>query len=257
MEELKHICPDITKIPGGFIPTEELLLERNSVYGISFLKKGIIVIDHFLNDNEINNLINYMNLAPKLEPVGINGFMDNIENVGSNRVTMWAEQLSKEVWKKLDESETLSLRTLNSKSPTDWWQGDKFRKRWQPHSVSPMMRFMKYEKGGEHYAHYDAGFIYPNDNYRTLMSYVIYLTDAEEDEGGSTRFIKDNQENIPVWDRNHDDWTRRTYEEEVDIKVTPKKGRILLFDHRLCHDVEPYLGDNRIIIRGDVIFKNV
>jgi len=165
-------------------------------------------------------------------------------------------EISNEIWKKLDHINALDIRSMNNFSSTDWWQGDKNRKLWKPKLASPMMRFMRYEKSGQHYAHYDAGYIYKNDNYRTLMSYVIYLTDCKE--GGSTRFIQDNQQDIPIWEREHGDWTKEASIDDVIYSVKPKKGSILLFDHRICHDVEQYMGNTpRIIIRGDIIFEAV
>jgi hypothetical protein len=137
---------------------------------------------------------------------------------------------------------------------TDWWQGDKLRTIWYPVGFSPMLRFMRYDSGGQHYAHYDAGFIYPNDNYRTLQSVVIYLT--TNTDGGATRFIEDNQMHLPVWERNHQDWTREVQPSEVLYSSQPQMGKMLIFDHRLCHDVEMYRGnDPRIIIRGDIVFQ--
>lgn len=246
------------KLPGGWKPETNISLDKPAmVKKISVPLENVIVIDNFLSDLDCEKLISLMNSSPNLEAVGINGFMDNADesNIGSRRTTMWVPQLANEVWNKLDQTKILTTRIMNEQTPTDWWQNDKSRTKWQPYGASPMMRFMRYEKMGQHYAHYDAGFIYEDDNYRTLMSYVIYLTDCEE--GGSTRFIKDDQQDTPVWERKHDDWTREANEDEVIFGVQPKKGSILIFDHRLCHDVEQYMGSNpRIIIRGDVIFKS-
>jgi len=115
---------------------------------------------------------------------------------------------------------------------------------------------MKYERGGQHFAHYDAGFIYPDDNYRTLQSIVIYLTTVNC--GGATRFIQDSQQNIPIWERNHLDWTREAASSEVLAISQPQAGSILVFDHRECHDVEIYSGEHpRIVIRGDIIYRSV
>ena len=115
---------------------------------------------------------------------------------------------------------------------------------------------MKYESGGQHYAHYDAGFIYPDDKYRTLQSIVIYLTTNVA--GGSTRFIQDGQSTVPMRERKTEDWLREVEPNEVITSVYPKKGNILFFDHRLCHDVEKYFGNGpRIIVRGDIIYQAI
>ena len=107
-----------------------------------------------------------------------------------------------------------------------------------------------------HFAHYDAGYFYDDTDYRTLKSMVIYLT---TNETCATRFINDKNETVPVWLRNHSDWSRKTRENEVVLKSKPVAGRALIFDHRLCHDVEEYDGKegSRIIIRGDIIYKKI
>ena len=39
------------------------------------------------------------------------------------------------------------------------------------------------------------------------------------------------------------------------LGVRPQLGSALLFDHRLCHDVEHYVGGTpRVIVRGDIVF---
>ena len=56
-------------------------------------------------------------------------------------------------------------------------------------------------------------------------------------------------------DRLFEDWKRQAKPEEVVASVRPEKGKVLFFDHRICHDVEKYLGNkSRIIIRGDIVF---
>lgn len=114
---------------------------------------------------------------------------------------------------------------------------------------------MRYESGGRHCAHYDMGFDYP-DRRRSLMSLVIYLSDVFPGEGGTTRIVDDGQRHVPVWERDHEDWTREVMPSEVTAKVRPGIGDVFFFDHRLCHDVERYEGRRgRVIVRGDVIFE--
>jgi len=90
----------------------------------------------------------------------------------------------------------------NNYYPTDFWQNG-IDYHWKPIGVSPMFRFMRYGKDGQHYAHYDSAYIYPNENKRTLLSMVIYLTDHNVEDGGCTRIINDNQGNIKIWNRNN------------------------------------------------------
>jgi hypothetical protein len=114
---------------------------------------------------------------------------------------------------------------------------------------------MRYDPGGRHLCHYDAGFDY-GDGRRTLLSVVFYLTDAPS--SGATRFVRDGQEETPVCARDFGDWTRDTRADEVLFSVHPEVGSALLFDHRLCHDVERWDGPGpRVIVRGDIVYEAI
>jgi len=264
-----HTTPDISKLPGGFIPdplTIPVITGGNtSIENIEGLQGNAFVIHNALTAEDCQNLRAFFSHAPVAAPVSVAGFSDGMMSantegfVGSMRTTMWTPELSAQVWEQIKH--LFGSRIMDSKTSTDWWQSDsghtnphRTYRHWIAVGVSPMMRFMKYEDGGEHYAHYDAGYFYDDLEHRTLMSFVMYLT--TNTEGGATRFIKDEQSNLPVWERKHDDWDRQVTEDEVLHAIHPTEGSILVFDHRLCHDVQPYLGKNpRIIVRGDIIYR--
>jgi len=116
---------------------------------------------------------------------------------------------------------------------------------------------MRYEPGGHHLVHYDAGYDY-GDGRRTLSSVVLFLTPAADGSGGAVRFLHDGQAHLPVRERNHDDWRREADPHEVAFAVAPRRGAALLFDHRRCHDVEQWRGPgSRVSIRGDVVYEAV
>ena len=248
--------PPMEKLPGGWEPTFEISLQvptdvkRKTPYG------RIHIFENLLSPVECNELIKQFMQSPNFENVSIQGRKDVPDDrIGSVRTTAWCPQLAEEFWNKKLSSILKSHFSFSDVSQTDWWQGNKERKQWTPIGISPMMRFMKYEQEGQHYAHYDAGFIYPDDRYRTLYSMVIYLT--SNDKGGSTRFIKDGQDDLKTWDRIHEDWTREANDDEVICKSEPIQGNVLIFPHRMCHDVEKYLGEtSRIIIRTDILFEH-
>jgi hypothetical protein len=121
--------------------------------------------------------------------------------------------------------------------------------------LSPLLRFMRYDPGGRHLCHYDAGFDY-GDGRRTLLSVVLYLTDAPH--SGATRFVRDGQESMPVRERKFEDWSRDTRDDEVTLSVHPARGHALVFDHRLCHDVQRWEGPGpRVIVRADVVYEAI
>jgi hypothetical protein len=246
--------PDISKLPGGWEPDEvPLLTETTSVKLIS--NPPSIILENVFSENECSSLIALMDRSPNIEPVTVQGRkITKEESIGSVRTTIWSVQLAEQIWHKIKKY--IPERIMDEKTPTDWWQNDKNRRHWKPIMCSPISRFMKYEKEGQHYPHYDVGFIYGDDAIRTLQSVVIYLTTSKE--GGATRFIKDGQKNLPVWKHNQDDWTREAKDEEVINQAAAIIGNVLIFDHGLCHDVKTHLDkEPRIIIRTDIIFEAI
>jgi len=254
--KLIHNKPPMEKLPGGWEPTFKIHLNKTSDVKVKTPYGRIQIFENMLTSDECDEIVKQFMQSPNFENVSIQGRKDIPDDrIGSIRTTAWCPQMAEEFWDKKLSSMIFPL-DFSDVAQTDWWQGDKTRKKWKPIGISPMMRFMKYEQEGQHYAHYDAGFIYPNDRYRTLFSMVIYLT--TNDKGGSTRFIQDGQDELFTWDRVHEDWTREATDKEVICKSSPIKGNVLIFPHRMCHDVEKYLGDTpRIIIRGDVLFEAV
>lgn len=261
LEILNSSHPDMASLPGGWeIPTKKRF--DNIVRGskVEILENAFLIKDCF-SEKECDFLVKLFLDSHIAAPVSVQGRKDEIDNrVGSVRATGWSIPLAVQFWKKMQPF--FEPRTMEDTTATDWWQISeslvsypmKCRK-WKPVGLSPMLRFMKYQTNGQHYAHYDAGYIYPNSNYRTLMSVVIYLT--TNPNSGSTRFVEDGQSDMPIWERDTEDWTRETESSEIRASVRPTKGSVLVFDHRICHDVEKFEGpEDRIIIRGDVLFES-
>jgi len=249
--------PSPDSLPGFFESTESILFDGPKMKHLDNLSPNeAFIIENALSASDCEKLINYMNTSDNFEEVGVQGMKDQKdERIGSVRTSIWSPQVALQIWDKIHNF----LPTCNPhrKTSTDWWQGVNLEiyPDYTPVAISPLLRFMKYENNGQHYAHYDAGFIYPDNRYRTLKSMVIYLT---TNEGAATRFIEDGQGNLDIWDRKHEDWDREVNDDEIIAKSECIQGNILIFDHRLCHDVEKYLGtDPRIIIRGDVVYRNM
>jgi len=252
----------MSKVPGGWVPdTNAFTFEKpnrhprtDSIPNV----QGAFVMRNVLTPDECSRLIDLFQSSHIAAPVSIQGRQDYPDNrMGSVRATAWCEDLATKLWTKMKDFVPVGKNIANDYTSTDWWQGENGGRSWKTIGITPMLRFMRYENGGQHYAHYDAGYIYKDDRYRTLMSFVLYLT--TNTDGGATRFIKDDaMTNIPVYHRTHEDWIREVKPEEVLAANYPIQGDILFFDHRICHDVESYHGNGpRIIIRGDILFQSL
>lgn len=253
--------PKPDSLPGFYEPTENIFLDGPKMMYFQHMNPNdAFVLENVLSKDDCEKMIAYMCTSNNFEEVGVQGMKDQKdERIGSMRTSIWSPQLAEQIWNKIEKF----LPTLipHDKTTTDWWQDVDLEiyPSYTPVAVSPLLRFMQYENGGQHYAHYDAGFIYPNEskkrknNYRTLKSMVIYLT---TNEGAATRFIEDGQDNEHIWNRDHDDWNREVKDFEIIEKSECIQGNVLIFNHRLCHDVEKYMGtDPRIIIRGDIVYR--
>lgn len=227
-----------------------------------FTPHEVIVYENVFTKSECQKLIDFMNQSPNFEEVGVQGMKDQKDTrIGSLRTSIWSPKIARFIWNRIVEYLPGTIQ-FNKSTSTDWWQGkysglrlesDEITVQGDPIAISPLLRFMKYGNEGQHYAHYDAAFIYPEQQFRSLKSMVIYLT---TNENAATRFIRDEQTKKPIWDRNHEDWNRPVLDEEVIAKSECVAGNVLFFDHRICHDVQQYFGDTeRVIIRGDLIYE--
>jgi hypothetical protein len=189
------------------------------------------------------------------EPVGVTGIRDGY-GVGSMRSTAWSPDLAMALFARVRPA-IPAVRFLGERCFTDAFATSTRpgHERWRVVGLTPVLRFMRYAASGRHLCHYDAGYDY-GDGRRTLLSVVFYLTDAAD--SGATRFVRDGQELLPVHARSFADWDRDTREGEVLVRVQPARGDVLVFDHRLCHDVERWDGPGeRMIVRADVVYEAI
>ena len=230
-------------------PTALPVAQRLPVEGWAVSAAGV------LSTAECARLKEAMTASEREQPVGVTGVAGSY-GVGSVRATAWSEELACALWRRLAPI-VPSVRFLGEHAPTDAFgtAEREAHRSWRVVGLSPLLRFMRYEPEGKHWCHYDAGFDY-GDGRRSLLSVVFYLTDAEA--SGATRFVQDGQSSLPARDRNFSDWTRDTHPGEVMVAVWPRVGAALVFDHRLCHDVQRWDGPgSRVIIRADVVYEAI
>lgn len=260
--------PNRDKVPGFWEPHFSPLSEVKKIHVTSlpgFEKQEAMILENVFSHVECQALIQFMNQSPNFEDVGVQGMKDKKdERIGSKRTSIWCPELADFIWRRIGHHIPGTMEFSDRQREfiaTDWWQHfvdptmsyQATSLCAQPIAISPLLRFMKYGHEGQHYAHYDAAYIYPNKEFRSLKSVVIYLT---TNEGAATRFIKDGQEKLPIWDRKHDDWDRPVKDNEIIAKSECIAGNMLIFNHRICHDVQQYMGtDPRVIIRGDLVFE--
>lgn len=213
-------------------------------------------LEDVLLEKEIHAFLHQMHKHPH-NAVNTLGMPTSTE-ISAWRYPAWSRALAQLLWNRTHHFfET--IREMTNKTSTDWY-GTPERtehRRWNLHEMSPFFRCIEYMHGGEHWPHYDMGYDYP-DTRRSLLSFVIYLNSVSSSDQGAMRFIRDGQEHLPVWQRNHTDWNCPSKEETVLLKIQPTMGTMVVFDHRVLHDVEMYTGgDTRISMRGDIVYRAI
>lgn len=174
-------------------------------------------------------------------PVGVSGFKNPEGRIGSNRFCTMSDTLAR-----------FFTAVVAASNMLDVYPGDGNGDFVQ---VSKYFRAMKYVGGGEHFPHYDSDFHVATtgfSTYDTKMTLVAYGNDCETGEIG---FIHPHA--LDGANGECRDWTRQATEDEIFLKVKPRVGRIVVFDHSLCHTVLPFTdaGDRRIL-RGDLIYHS-
>lgn len=182
--------------------------------------------------------------------VGLDGIADKaFDQVGNYRLSNYNEGFANALWRRLKPfmAETWDY---NPYTPTDH---DNHAK-WKPIGVNPLMRFIRYDEGGQLVGHYDAAYV-KDDNQRSLMSLILYITNNSN--GGATRFLRDPQAGKRMDEMDFSDWDRSGNNDEVIYTNHPEAGSALLFNHRMLHDGQP-LGPRspgKLIIRTDLMFE--
>ncbi|MEW1635298.1 2OG-Fe(II) oxygenase [Streptomyces sp. NPDC093801] len=209
---------------------------------------GARVIRHFLTPAEVKAFAAEL-AAQRFAPVGQDGVAANYaegDPVAHLRATADSETLAAEFYRRL---RTFLSPEVGSDAPTD-----SDGRAWKPAAVNPRMRFVTYEHGGFIVPHYDSPYFAP-DGRRTLLTVVVYL--SYEAVGGETRFIADQQNDLPFAQRDFSDWPRLAKPEEILSAHHPEPGDALLFWHRTLHDSAPLLEGTKTILRTDVLYEPV
>ncbi|MCX4247150.1 NAD(+) synthase [Paraliomyxa miuraensis] len=172
---------------------------------------------------------------------------------GSGRVSTYDHELAAVLWRRLAPLLPV-VRIFEGTTPTDH-DGHPV---WRPMGVSPLFRFIRYERGGSLVPHHDAGFDYGDGRRRTLASVLVSLGPAREPSGGHghTRFLVDRQRHRPVCERDFSDHIEAAPETDALWVAPAAPGSAVVFDHRLLHEGLAWDGDEpRLLLRADVVFE--
>lgn len=103
-------------------------------------------------------------------------------------------------------------------------------------SLNTRVRYCKYQSSQEFKIHRDGVFYKDADTF-SQMTFLLYLNESDEYQGGDTRFYSEHSEASKV------------------LSIKGDKGDVLLFDHDLWHSGSVVESGDKYILRSDILFR--
>ncbi|RIB19181.1 hypothetical protein C2G38_2083707 [Gigaspora rosea] len=141
--------------------------------------------------------------------------MTDVRN--STRYILDDVKLSSDLWSRI------------SKFVPNIWSKDSF----PVVGLNERLRFLRYDPGERFKAHQDGSFQRPDGSETTFVTLQLYLNN-EGLEGGETSFLNFSGNKV---------------------KIAPKPGMVLVFEHLLYHEGSEVLKGRKYVIRTDVFYK--
>lgn len=105
---------------------------------------------------------------------------------------------------------------------------------WDAVAANPRFRACRYEGGQSFTRHRDGAWLETPER-RTFLTAQLYLDDGFV--GGATRFYEERHDAAPT------------------VSVIPRRGDLVLFDHRLWHDGEAVVEGRKHVLRTDIVYQ--
>lgn len=106
---------------------------------------------------------------------------------------------------------------------------------WNLKKLNDRIRFCKYAKNQFFSRHLD-GIHYHSETMQSKLTFMIYLNDSKEFQGGRTLFYR----------------TKNT--SEIWASYIPKQGDLIVFDHNVWHEGEMLTEGEKFVLRSDILY---
>ena len=151
--------------------------------------------------DDAENLFRLYEEKNALYPVSTTGLPEiQNETVGSYRFCAWNASLAEHLTHAIRE-----VGCFEQLASAEFFAG-----------VSKYFRFMRYQKGGQHFPHFDTDFFGPN--YATRYSMVLYFTSCQS---GAIAFIDPLAEELKITGTG--DWDHQASPREITLEILPKE----------------------------------
>ena len=220
----------------------------------------VMLINDFLSELECREMIQLVNTHPSLSFWSDAG-RDNDKARSfrdADTIEVLSESIASLLWTRMNgrfDSFTISIGEESDGSNDSLWErelpGD-----WMPVNFNHDLLWVKYPSGGAFAPHTDGKAIH-DFNRRSFYSAILFLNDIPEGKGGGTHFYKREALQHLRSDVNGSNrWTAP--DEYKTYEVSPRAGRLLVFDQRLVHEgVPPLSPHTKHIIRSDIMYQRV
>lgn len=114
---------------------------------------------------------------------------------------------------------------------------------WTLAGLNERIRLCRYQPGERFNIHQD-GVHHRDDGQQSRLTFMIYLTDGEEFEGGDTVFFASgpgSRTDAPC--------------PEIIARVRPRRGTLILFDHGIWHAGETVTRGVKHLLRSDLLYR--
>lgn len=117
---------------------------------------------------------------------------------------------------------------------------------WELAGINGRLRTCRYLPGQRFGIHQD-GIHHRGPGFRSLLTFMIYLTDGNEFEGGDTLFYANGPGGA----------SGAGGANEVIARVRPRAGTLIVFDHRIWHAGDAVTKGVKHIVRSDLMYRRV
>ncbi|CAM3970017.1 MULTISPECIES: 2OG-Fe(II) oxygenase [Flavobacterium] len=107
--------------------------------------------------------------------------------------------------------------------------------KWHLHKLNNRIRFCKYSLNQYFNRHLD-GIYHQDEKTQSKLTFMIYLNNATEFEGGKTLFYR-SKDSTEIWG-----------------SYIPKLGDLIVFDHNVWHEGETLLKGEKFVLRSDILY---
>jgi hypothetical protein len=191
-----------------------------------------MLIHDFLSADECST---YIDLAES------NGFLSAETDYppsyrNNSRLVMDDGSISERLFQRLQQRAPSSINKLVDDKSTQW----------EILGINDRIRFCRYDKNQQFQIHQD-GVHFKDQNCQSKLTFMIYLTDGGEFEGGDTVFFNAGPESNSQSDSTPN----------IIARIRPTAGTLIVFDHSLWHSGETVTKGIKHIMRSDLMYRRL